>query len=142
VAATHEPRVGEEVAHFREAADVVDLVEQDERENLADAGDRTQALVRVAVIDLGVTFEIEFDLGEALIVRTDERQIGLDAQLHRRIVEVIGHLQLLTVGGVGELLGKRRQVASFWMCAIKRLRWRTRKERRRKRSRVSRMPAG
>src|SRR5271166_6799839 len=68
VAATHEPRVRQKLADVREALDVVDFVEQDQRENLADAWDRTQTLIGIAVVDLGVAFEVELDFAELAIV--------------------------------------------------------------------------
>lgn len=40
VSAFDQPSVGDEVAHFREAGDVADLIEDDKREGRSDAGTR------------------------------------------------------------------------------------------------------
>jgi hypothetical protein len=50
VGAADEAGIGEEVTGGREAADVVDLVKEDEGQDLADAGDGEQALVGLRVV--------------------------------------------------------------------------------------------
>src|SRR4051794_23707052 len=82
VAAADQPGVGEEVADLREAGDVVDLIEQHQGLDLADAGNGEQAMIRVAVVDLGVAMQIQLELANLRVVGVDESQVGLDAALH------------------------------------------------------------
>ena len=50
----YEPRVREEVLNSLEAADVVDLVEDRERQDLADPRDRAEAMEGVWIVSLGL----------------------------------------------------------------------------------------
>src|SRR6516162_1991512 len=53
VCAADQPSVGQKLSDFGEAADVVDLVEQDQGQHLADAGHGTQAVKGLRIIHLG-----------------------------------------------------------------------------------------
>jgi len=88
--AAHDARVGEEILHAWESLDVVDLVEQDEREDLPDAWDRLQEREAVGVVLLGGPAEIEFQGGNLAIVKVDELEVDLDALACTGIVESLG----------------------------------------------------
>ena len=71
VFATHQACVGEEVAHLRKTTYLVDLVEQDQAQDLADAGDRAQEGQRRWIVDLGVLQYVPFDGVDLRIVAVD-----------------------------------------------------------------------
>src|SRR5437867_1442640 len=72
VGAADQAGVAEEVADLRKPADVVDLVEQHQSEDLADAGDRTQPMERVDVVHLGGAGQVQFDVAQERVVLVDE----------------------------------------------------------------------
>jgi hypothetical protein len=106
VAATDESSVGEEVADVREAGDVVDLVEEDQGEDFADAWDGEEPVIGVAVVDFGVLVETQLELANLGIVGVDESEVGLDAAFDGRIGEVVGDAELFAIASVGELFGE------------------------------------
>jgi hypothetical protein len=110
VGAAHQPGVGQELAGGAEAADVVDLVEQDQGQDGADAGDRAQPLVGLRVVHLGRPRQVQLQGTDLLVVGADQGQVGLGAVAHGGVGEAGGHVQFLAVGSVAELLGERRQV--------------------------------
>src|SRR5262245_56554492 len=110
VGATDQPGVGEELADLGEAADVVDLVEEDEGQDLADAGHGAQAVEGLGIIDLGRAGQIQFETADLLIVGIDQGQIDFDVLANTEVGEALRDVQLLAVLGVGELLGEGRQV--------------------------------
>ena len=72
--ALHESRVGQKVLHSREALDVVDLVEDRQRQDLADAGDRSKAMIRLGIVLLRPSFEMELECAQTVAV--DAQQLG------------------------------------------------------------------
>ena len=52
---------------------------------------------------------MEFNLRDLRVVRVDQTQVGVDAQPRAGIGEAFGNLGA-AVGGVAQLLGKRRQI--------------------------------
>src|SRR5262249_15896416 len=75
VGTTDQAGVAEEVADVGKAADVVDLVEQHQGEDLADAGQRLQAVVALHVVDLGSARQVQLDIAEQLVVAVDQGEI-------------------------------------------------------------------
>src|SRR5262249_16790603 len=110
VAAADQPGVGEELADRGEAADVVDLVEQDQGQDLADAGHGAQAVEGLRVIDLGGAGPGQLQCAGLGVVGVEQGQVDLDVLLDAGVGEAAGEVQLVTVLGVGELLGQGRQV--------------------------------
>jgi len=104
----YKPGVGAEVLDTGEAADVVDLVEEGQREDLADPWDGAKAVEGMGVVDLGGADEMELDLGEELVVDINEVHIHLDHGTHAGVFEAIGHID--AVGGISELFAKRGQI--------------------------------
>ena len=72
VLALHEARVGQEVLDSGEAMDVVDLVEDRQRQDLPDAGDRAEPVVRLGIVLLGATLEMKLQLAEGRVVGLDQ----------------------------------------------------------------------
>ena len=110
VAAADQAGVGEEVADVGEAGDVVDFIEEDQGQDLADAGNGEESVIGVAIVDLGVAVEIEFEFADLGIVGVDESEIGLDAALDAGMGEVAGDVEFCAVARVGELFGEGREV--------------------------------
>ena len=62
--------------HAIEPGDVVDLVQDRQREDLADAGDGAQTVERIGVVALRVRHDRELEIGDQRVVAFDEREIG------------------------------------------------------------------
>src|SRR5262245_2404290 len=80
--ALDQPGIGDKVLDCGEAFDIVDLVEDDQSQDLADAVHRAQPVEYVDVVYLGRLSDVELDLGEQLIVVIDEREVHLDGLTH------------------------------------------------------------
>src|SRR5262249_32261939 len=93
-----------------EALDVVDLVQQDQGQHLADAGDRLQAGVGLGVVYLGGPAQVQLQPADLRVVGVDQGQIDLDGGANARVGEAGGQGQAGAVLPVGELLGQCRQV--------------------------------
>ena len=106
--ALDEAAIGGEILHPREAVDLMDVVEQHETKDLADAGHRLQQIQRVGVMVLGGFDDGEFDVAQQRIVVGDEREIHFDALLHRRIGKAFS--DSFTIGFVGDLFADGREV--------------------------------
>ena len=70
-----ESRVGEELLDTAEAIDVLDLVEQHEREDSADTGDAAQQVIAEGVVALGHERKLLLEGFEQAVVVTDQGQI-------------------------------------------------------------------
>src|SRR4030095_16220950 len=101
--ALDEPGIGGEILNPGKAPDVVNLIEQGERENLADAGKRAQALEHLRVMLLGAAHQEELELADELVVVGDQLEIDLDALADAGVGELVGHS--LPVGFVKDLAG-------------------------------------
>lgn len=66
-----EPAVGNEILHARESVDVMDLVEDDKGEDLADAVDGSETIKGINVVPFGGTDNIELQVSEKLVVVVD-----------------------------------------------------------------------
>ena len=106
--AFHQPAVGHELLHPREAVDIVDLVEEHQGQDLADPRHRAQPVIGVDVMHLGGLSQVQLQLPEQPIVVVDQCQVALDALAHRGIGEVVG--QPDTVPVEGDLAERRQQV--------------------------------
>jgi hypothetical protein len=103
-----QPAVGDEILHPRKAGDVVDFIEEDQGENLANPRHRLQAGKRLDIVGFGRARDIEFDLAQELIVVLDEGDIHFDGLAHAGIREVVGYA--FSVGVVRQLLADLRQI--------------------------------
>jgi hypothetical protein len=110
--AADQPRVGEEPAFAFEAADVVHLVEEDERQHGPDAGHGPQPVERLRVVDLGGPDQVRFEAFDLLTECRDDGQVGGE---HRAGAPVgkDAQVQAGAVGGIAELLGGRGGVDSW-----------------------------
>ena len=106
VPATHQPGVRQEFADIGKTTDVVNLVQQRQPQNLADAADRLEQVERLRILDLGRALQVQLHLGDPFVERVDQRQIDLDALAQLRIVETLGDLELGAVLGVDQLLAE------------------------------------
>ena len=87
--ALDQPRVRGELLHAIEARDVVDLVEDRQREDLADARHRAQPVERVGIVALRLADDRQLEVDDERVVLVDQRQVDLDALPHTRIGEVL-----------------------------------------------------
>ena len=90
------------------ARDVVNLVENGQREDLADARHRAKPMKRVRIVAFGLADDGEFEIIDERIVLVDQRDVDLDALLHTRIGKVLH--DPVTIGPIGELSPEDRQV--------------------------------
>ena len=91
-----------------EPADVVDLVEDHKREDLADAGYGAEPVQGVGVMILRCTEDEVLELPQHHVVVGNESEIDVDVLLHGEITEA--SRCLASVGWVRELLLENRQV--------------------------------
>jgi hypothetical protein len=88
----------------------VRLVQQDQRQHLADAGDAAQAVEGLDVIDLGGADQVQLQVADQLAEAVDQGQVDGGALVHAGVGEALGDVLLGAVGGVAEFLGEGRQV--------------------------------
>src|SRR5262249_28588394 len=105
-----QPAVGQELAFGRKAADVVDLVEQDQGQDLADPGDAAQAGEGRQCVRFGGRCQVQFQGADVPLEHVDEGQVHGGALLDAGVGKAAGDVHLLAVAGVGEALGEGRQV--------------------------------
>ena len=110
--ASDQPSVGREVLDGGETMDVVDLVEDDEGEDLPDAGNGPQAVEGVGVMLPGGAEEVEFQRMQQSVIVIDEGQVDLDAPAHDGVGEMLGHGR--AIGCVGEVLLEGGEVGPGW----------------------------
>ena len=106
--ALHEASVGRELLHAIKARNVVDLVEDGQREDLADARDRPQAVERIGVVALRVTDEGRLQLADQGVIVVQERDIDFDAFAHAGVGETLG--QAVAVRRIRDALLECRQL--------------------------------
>ena len=73
----HESRIRQEILDALEAMDVVDLVEDRLRQDLADARNRPEPVIRLGIVLLGSSLEMEFELSDRGVVVFDEVEVDL-----------------------------------------------------------------
>ena len=56
----------------------MDLIKKDQREDLADAGNRIEQVKRIRIVLFGVAQDFQLDLVEQIVVKTDPLQIEGD----------------------------------------------------------------
>ena len=108
VLALHEPRVGEETLDALEACDVVDLVEDRERQDLANARNRAKPVVGLGVVLLGPALEVKLQVTNDVVVLLDQREVDLHALAGVGLGEGLGNA--LAIGLVGDLRRGHGQV--------------------------------
>jgi hypothetical protein len=81
----HEPAVGDDVLDAREAGDVLDLIEEHQRQDLADPGHGAQAGEGVDVVDLGGAGEVQVEVGQEPVIVVEQREVRLDALADRGV---------------------------------------------------------
>lgn len=117
--AAHQPAIRQQVADLGEAADPVDLVEQDQSQDRSDPRHRAQQPKGHRIVHLGRLSEMPFQFGDLGVVVFDQGQVGGNAEPGAGIGEAVGKVRR-AVAGIGELLGKGRQVelavCRSWRC--------------------------
>ena len=88
--ARDETAIGGKRLHPRETVDLMDVVEQHEAEDLANAGHRLQQIPGMCVMVLGRFHDGAFDVAQQRIVGGEERTIDVDALVHRWIGTALG----------------------------------------------------
>ena len=107
VLALDEPRVREEVLDSRKAPDLVDLVEDRERQDLADPWDRAESMVGLRVVLLGPSFEMELEIADDLVVVLDQHEVDLHALAGIGLGEGLGYaFPVSLVGDLGRGFGE------------------------------------
>src|SRR5207248_4059466 len=110
VGTANQAGVGQKLADLGKTADVVDLVQQDEGQDLADAGHRTQTMEGLRIVYLGGACQVQLDGADLLVVGVDQGQVEFDVLADAGILEACRQIQFGAVGGVSQLLGEGREV--------------------------------
>ena len=97
VAAADQSGVRQKLADLGEAADVMNLVQQDQGQHLADAGHGTQAVKGLRIVHLGGPRKVQLQVGDLGIVGVDQGQIDLDVLLDAGVGEALGEVQVVAV---------------------------------------------
>jgi hypothetical protein len=100
--------IRDEILHARKTAEVLPLVEQDQRQNLPAARHRLQAGKGRHLVRLGRARNIEFPRAQQLVVGSNEGDIDCDRLAHAGIGGMI--FDALTIGFVGEFLADLREI--------------------------------
>jgi hypothetical protein len=106
--ALDEATVGHKVLYPGEAGEVLDLIEDDQGQDLANAGHRLQTGEALRVMALGGARDIEFHLASQLVVVVDEGHVHCNGLAHARVREVLFHT--LPIAFVRQLLAKLGEV--------------------------------
>jgi hypothetical protein len=104
-----EPGIGGEVLDPGETVDVVDLVEDDEREDGPDAVDGPQEIEGVGIVVPGISEDVAFEIAREAIEMVDELEIDLDASSNVGVNELTG--DTLSMDLVGDLFTELGKVA-------------------------------
>ena len=88
--ALDEPGVGGEVLDAREAVNVVDLVEDRQGEDLADAGQGPEMEETAGVVFLDRSDDVQLEFANEPVEDLDEGEVRLDALADAGIVELLG----------------------------------------------------
>src|SRR5215218_3480789 len=105
----HQASIGEKVLDPGEAAEVVNLVEQGQRENLSDARDGAQEEEVPVVVLADLVKQVELHVTDDLIVAVEQSDVGGDGHLDGVVVEVFDDGASI-LGLVGALLEDRQVV--------------------------------
>jgi len=106
VLGAHQAAVGDEVPHVGEALDVVQLVEQHQRQDLADAGNRLQPLIGLRIVDPSATNQVEFQGSNLFVEMLGQGEVALDATARARVGERRG--DAFSIRRAAELLAEKR----------------------------------
>jgi hypothetical protein len=79
MAAVDQPGVRRELLHPVEAGDVVDLIEDRERQDLADAGHRPESVKGVGIMAFGFPHDGELEVRDERVVLVDQRHVHFNA---------------------------------------------------------------
>jgi len=74
----HQATIGDEILHARKAANVVPLIEEDQREDLPNPGNRLQPRKGLHLISFGTAGEREFHFSAELILLIDEGNVDFN----------------------------------------------------------------
>ena len=81
--------IGQKLSTGRETLDVLDLVEQHESEDLADAAYRAEQMIHLCIMALGLLHQLPLQLGQLLVIVVDEIQVQLHHATHGGIGKAV-----------------------------------------------------
>ena len=105
---TDQPGIGAKPLHGSKAFDVVDLIQDRQRQDLADPGHRAQSVIVLGVVLLGAVFEVALEIPNQGVVALDQREVDLHTLAHIRLGKRLG--DAFAVGLVGDLGLRRSEV--------------------------------
>jgi hypothetical protein len=111
VSAFDQAGVGEEILNPREARDVIDLIQQRQREDVTNARDGSQQIEFGLVVLPDLVQQEQLEIPERLVVGTQEGDIGGDGHLDSLVVKVLDDRPAV-FGLVDPLLEDRQIVSS------------------------------
>ena len=86
----HQTAIGDEILNPRKPADVVNLIEKDQRQDLADAGDRIQKMKGIRIVKLRMAQDLQFNFIQQAVVEIDAPEIKGDAGSDADVGEALG----------------------------------------------------
>src|SRR6266851_4603239 len=89
--ALHQTTRGDEILYARKAGDILNLIQNDQRENLPDPWHRLEASKGLHVVGFGTARNVEFDFPQELVIVIDEGDIDFNGLPYAGIGEVLFH---------------------------------------------------
>lgn len=108
--AFHQTRVRHEILHARKAGNVMDFIEDDQRQRIADARYGLQEGQTLGIMFLGAGLDMPFQLGQLLIIEIDQCTVEFDALFDLWIGKALGHVDACAIGFPADPGTKLRQV--------------------------------
>ena len=87
----HQTAVGSEILDTGESADIVNLVKDDQRQDFPDAGNRVEQIDSVRIVLFGIADDLQFDLIEKAVVKTNPFQVECNTGPCAGIGETLGN---------------------------------------------------
>jgi hypothetical protein len=108
LSALDEPGIRREFLHAVKARDVVNLVEDGQGQDLANAWDRAEPVKGVAIVLLGLADDRQFQVVDERVVLVDEYHVHVDALAHTWVGKVVD--DAVAIARVRQALLEGRQI--------------------------------
>ena len=103
----HEPGMRRELLDAVKSPDVVNLVQDGQRQDLADAGDGSEPMKRVGIMAFGFPHDRELEIGDELVVLVNQGHVHFNALADARVRKVVDDPVAIARGGEALLEGRQ-----------------------------------